>query len=60
MTIKSGKKIKQGPKINQKIKDMILIIQRERTKTYEQNIPENCTFFKLNTCTVIIIIFSVN
>ena len=45
MTIKSGKKIKQGPKINQKIKDMILIIQRERTKTYEQNIPENCTFF---------------
>ena len=56
--------IKQGPKINQKIKDMILIIQRERTKTYEQIYLKIVLSleneFKLNTCTVIIIIFSAN
>ena len=40
MMISSGKKIMQGPQINQKRKEMVLIIQRERTKNNEQNITE--------------------
>ena len=46
MTISSGKSIMQGPQINQKRKEMILMIQRERAKNNEQNIPENCKFFR--------------
>ena len=46
MMISSGKKIMQGPQLNHKRKEMVLIIQRERTKNNEQNKTENCKFFR--------------
>ena len=46
MSISSGKKNMEGPQINQKTKEMILMIERERNKNNEQSIPENCKFFR--------------